>query len=647
MSVNSTFRTLQADNIEGVSPLARNYLKSSFETGTTNGWSVFNTTLTNGLPTGSVTAGSAAVILTATSSNPLSESYSMQAVATTGAAGHGFISDIFTIDRQDQTQVLTGLFSYEATSGIGGSNYSGILGSQTWISYIYDVTNSVWIQPAGFLGMTQNNGPGQCAPITFQTNAVGFGNQYRFAVLCSQAPTTTVTLVFDSFRLSRSVSEVGVPATDWQLNSTILTTTGFGTTTPAVPICYTRRVGDTMEFTGSFTAGTSTGSTASLNLSGVTIDASKLSTSTAGSVVGSFNDSASSTLTIIYGNGKYDLFYDGVTNNQIFIAQVTSTSGRQKATGTNIGSNVIVTFEFSIPIVGISSNVQMSNNTDTRVVTASCNTLAATGYTAGQNVKFTTLAFDTHGAMTPSTGIYLVPVSGYYQVYFAGALANSSPGAFDLFAYVDNVQKDTIITADPSSRQSGSVVVYANAGQAISIRGTASGAFAVTAGVSFAVVRVSGPNVIAASESVNARYYGATTFTPGGALVAFPTKDFDTHNAFNTSTNLYTVPISGKYRVTSSLNASSTGGLGPSQGIFISSYKNSTITGFMGGAYNMSTTTAATTRTVNGSDILQCVAGDTIGVYGAQDGGSTVTTLQNAAGYGTKMNYILIERIGN
>jgi len=271
-------------------------------------------------------------------------------------------------------------------------------------------------------------------------------------------------------------------------------------------------------------------------------------------------------------------------------------------------------------------------------------------YTANTACVYTNVVKDTNAGYNVSTGRYTVQVAGFYEV--SAAMNTTTTGAFTLEVYVNGSDLRRIgeRTTGAVNTLCGTVLLYCNVGDIIDTRGSLTSSLYNSPSMSWMTIAYlpgGSSNANNLNSTVSAKYYGATAFTPAGAVVAFPTKDFDTHNAFNTSTNLYTVPVSGKYKITSSLLFTSTGGLGPSQGVFIVSYKNSIKQSLMGAQYDMSTTTAASTVPLNGSDTLQCNAGDTIAVFGEQDGGSTKTTLSGATTLGTKDNFILIEKVGN
>ena len=173
----------------------------NLELGTTTGWSEFTTAMTGVIPSGVISAGDAAHTLSVvTGGAQLSENYSLDwaSTTTTGTAGEGFISDPFFIDKSDQVKILSFSFNYNLIGGsnLGILNFSGT-SANTFAVYIYDVTNSKWIQPVGVYNMTQSAGT-QFVTGSFQTTSNS--TEYRLAVLIANsfAPTST-TMYFDDF----------------------------------------------------------------------------------------------------------------------------------------------------------------------------------------------------------------------------------------------------------------------------------------------------------------------------------------------------------------------------------------------------------------------------------------------------------------
>lgn len=180
----------------------------NFESGSTTGWSLFNTTLTSLIPTGSISAGAASITTFNTvSSGQLALNYSLQ-TASSGvwAAGQGFLSDAFTIDLEDKSKVLGFNFYYSVISGAANLNFSGT-SNNTFAVYIYDVTNSAWIQPTGVYSMIQNSGSG-IASGSFQTTSNS--TQYRIAILAINASAGAATVYWDDYSVGPQINSASL-----------------------------------------------------------------------------------------------------------------------------------------------------------------------------------------------------------------------------------------------------------------------------------------------------------------------------------------------------------------------------------------------------------------------------------------------------
>jgi hypothetical protein len=641
MAINSNFRTLTADNIEGV-VAPRNYLKNSFENGTTAGWTEMAVTLTSGLPTGTPTISStaaASIALTNTTITPLSLSRSLLVTGAAGwTAGQGFISDEFTIDRMDAGKPLTVSFDYELKSGT--LNFSGTLGSQTLMVYIYDATagGANWIQPAGYLGMNQSSGPGRVTA-TFQTSVVA-GQKYRVAVIASQAVGSACSLEFDNFTCSRVTAPIGPVVTDWVSYTPTVSVTSGSLTNATVTGRY-RRNGDSIQVYGAITFSGASAAFSELFPSlpsGLSFDTAKLaSTSSLAQVLGTvFAYDAASTL-FAPGNVVYR------TATQVDIRMVATQPGINPVNvSTGVFTNIspitfnvgdTISWQFTAPIQGWSSSVQMSNDTDTRVVDFRAYTTSArTMNNTAPTIIFENVDKDSHGAYNAATGVYTVPVSGDYVVsgqMRVGAITMTAGAFFGFSAKVGGTysvrnhytafRAVTASSAGNYAEGSGSVLLTnLQAGQTISVGGWADNATATfTDGANtFCIQRISGPSVVAATETVSMTATTSTTSilsgTPTKAI--FSSVTFDSHSAYNASTGTYTVPVSGKYLVSGFLywnNASSTNSF---RALI---YKNSAKV--IDGSWGIKAgTEAASISTVT----MNCVAGDRIEIFGLQSDGA-------------------------
>lgn len=530
------------------------------ELGTTTGWSLFTTTLTTGIPTGTISAGAASLSsLAVVSSGQLAAKYSLQAAAVASwAAGQGFISDAFNIDTEDQAKVLSFKFAYKLLSPVANVNFSGT-SSNTHAIYIYDVTNSAWIQPAGVYNLTQSSGVGYASG-TFQTTSNS--TQYRIAVLGINASTGSVNMYFDDFAVGPQTTAIAPAMSDWVAftpsGSWVSNTTYTG---------LKRQIGDSYEYQIYWTtSGAPTSTPLTLNIP-ETIDTTKFLQN-----IG--NDSA-----IPFSLGSvFDL---GIQNYPIIATYNNTTSIRIRSfttvTGTNpqavqngnqvtqagpftwgAGDYGMITFK--VPVVGKSSNTVASNDTDTRVVSFSGINTGTQAVTSGTtNINFTARK-DSHGAWTGST--YVVPVAGDYVL---SACVYSTGGSVQMDAYVNGSNKGYVGFSPANTGSSGSILLPSlKAGDLISLRALNTLTIASDADQNLSIYRLSGPATIAATESVQARYSSTagTALGTGVSTLSFPTKGYDTHNAFSGNTT-YNVPVSGKYSVrlkfvTNTINGSST-----------------------------------------------------------------------------------------
>jgi hypothetical protein len=543
MALNSNFRTLTADNIEGLVD-NRNYLKSSFENGTIQGWTEMAVTLTSGLPTGTPTISStaaASIALSATSITPLSGSRSLLVTGAAGwTAGQGFISDEFTLDRMDLGKPLTVTFDYERVTGT--LNFSGTLGSQTLMVYIYDATagGANWIQPAGFLGMNQSSGPGRVTA-TFQTSVVA-GQKYRIAVIASQAVGSACSLEFDNFTCSRVTAPIGPVVTDW----VSYTPTGSWANTTYAGIW--RRVGDTMQGRVRLQCSAiPTNTQLTVNLpAGYTVDLSK------------YPSSQPATVGLAYVEDFALTGYDGFTFvfNATSIGVKVEDSAAGYARSANITGNAIpfawnnqdyIVLDFSVIIAGWSSSVQMSNDTDTRVVAASIYGVGATVPVG--IVNFQTITADTHGAY--SAGVYRFPVSGLYRISVNGF--KTSGVTSDCYLRINGVDVSLMTTASTGGTQgSGTLVTKQNAGDTVAIyNNTATWTPASNNWPWLSIERLSGPSVVAASETVAEirENRAGSVIGTSTTKISYPTVIKSTHSAWDSVNNRFVAPVSGTYSV--------------------------------------------------------------------------------------------------
>jgi len=534
---------------------SQNNANADFETNSTTPWSACTLTFSGNAPTGAPTLSATQMTLSVSSSDPLAGAYSMLLTkAAANAQYQGFISGTLTIDREDTAKVLYGSFAYEVVSGT--VDFSGT-STQTYEIWIYNTVSGAWTQPAGYRGMNQSSGPGKVV-FSFQTDGATANNAYKVAVITQQTGTSAAVVKFDDFQIGPSAIVTGAVVTDWE--SYTPTTQGLGTI--ASVAMYWRRVGANVEIMGNLTTGTITASEAQIGLPGGVTSNSNISTiQMAGTVLLGATTSAYRNLLI-------------ETSKTYMTVGLTTTGGQLvKQNGTTFANSSVLSFQASIPVQGWSSTVQMSNDTDTRVVCANVNTSTSSIATTDSLVTFTNIVNDTHGAYSTSTGLFTVPVSGYYKVtsYLTiSALTLTTGQTFASVLYRNgSLAKPLSVThgngASNAYRTFGSAVVLCNAGDTLAVY--ASNGNTTTALTSATVTnnnvtfeRISGPSVIAANETVAASYWAtANISTSVGSQFNFAGKEYDTHSAVTTGASWkFTAPISGIYNVTAQMNPATT-----------------------------------------------------------------------------------------
>lgn len=606
----------------------------NFELGTTTKWSLFNTTLTGVIPTGSITAGAASITtFSTTSSSPLAGVYSLN-IASSGAitAGQGFISDAFTLDIEDMARPITESFFYEVLSGATNLDFSGT-SSNTWAVYLYNVTDSLWVQPGGGVyNLVQNSGAG-FSNGTFQTSSNG--TQYRLAVICVNASLGASSMLFDDFFFGPQPVITGVPATDWDSYTPVLNSN----TGVSVNTAKWRRIGDTVYVQGKLTYN-GTGSSSSLTVSvptGLSIDSSKLGSSSSDKQTlgnGLSNLATLEVASAVWDSGNNIAFYKNNTSGLL-----------QSSTFT---ASAEFTYEFFSPIQGWSSNVQMSNDTSTRVIAARTNsTPTSASFNNVDYIKFPTMLYDLTSSYSSSTGLYTVPVSGVYSFSGQFGITGGAAGFLDFNIYKNG---SSVNTANPSNISGTEQFAFLNynieliAGDTIGFRWSTDKSSAAISGGStknyLNISRISGPATIASTETVGMSAYKSggnqTASSSYQTVSSYTSTQVDTHGQFNSSTGIYTIPISGLYSLSGNI-AFAANSTGIRLGRIL---KNTASIGIGAEASNLSTSDSITFSLYG---LINCIAGDQINLQAFQNSGGSL-------GYVTDTDIVTrfdIARVGN
>jgi hypothetical protein len=621
------------------------------------------TPLTSGTLTRSFGAGTASITYTSNTyesasivNGALASSYSMQLFASAATTvGLGFCSDAFYIDASDQAKVLTWKFNYKAVSGSSNVNWSGTSSNSFAVAF-YDVVNSSWLYGSSGFGMTQSSGVGY-ATGTFQTNLTT--TQIRMVVYNANATAGGTDLYFDDFTVGPQTAPLGVPATDWK--SFTLTIGGVsGTPTPGTntQAAYSRRVGDSLEiryFLSQTAAGSNgTGAYKFPLPAGYVIDTTKAAVTTnangqGGTAVGygsgantASNAAQTATPLIVYA-------YD--TTNLTLIGMNTASPAQLEQVGSGFlnlsNTTILYSFTAIVPIVGWSANVQMSNDTDTRVIDARMTGATATVTSSYSDVTWSTIVTDRAGAMGATT--YTIPISGDYdfdgQLYMSATTIaagnsvtvslNSAGSTLLEQTYVYQGTNTTSVSIPFSFHK---IALTAGTAVKIQVKSTTT-APVITASATenfFSIGRISGPSVNALTESVNGRYFSsASTITSSLATITYATKTRDSHSAYSGGT--WTCPTTGMYLFTAGIATSGTVALNTTLDLQIvqagSASQTSEQIVYAGGV--------ETNLAANVCDEFYCLAGDTITVKVASSATTPTIVASN------NRNFFSWSRIGN
>lgn len=554
------------------------------------------------------TGGSPACTIARSTTTPLDGAADLNFVKdAANRQGEGFSYD-FTIDRAYQGTIQQIAFNYEVISGTYASGDMTV--------WVYDVTNAVLLpQPSGN-SIISTSVPSQQGQCTFQTSINS--TSYRLIFHVSTTSASAYTLAFDNISVGPQVTSTGGPVVD--LGTETWTDNQANATTSV-----------TLYRNGSIlrAVGLTTFSGASSGQFTITIPSQYTPIYT--DYTNNKNYSVGRGKAIDSGSAVYDgdCVTTATNSMQLYLTGTGATYASQSNTSATApftwASGDSFNFDVSWPVVGWQSSTVMSTSANTRPVVF-YGTGTGISITANvTNIPFTSVK-DSVSAWTGST--YVVAVPGDYRVSFSGSAAAVTGIDF----YKNNSSYRTGDQVANTNYRASASIIYTNlvVGDIISIRGD------VTTTVNNAQLSIDllqSPQQIAASESINARYYASATSISGSlATIVWSTKDYDSHNSM--SSGVYTCPAPGKYRVVAQLTLSAT---------FVLNNVNTIQIQKNGAAVSDATeyvAAAVTNYIIDIDDVISCNAGDQIRVQ-LSSGGTTPAIVSS----NTK-NFITINREG-
>lgn len=503
------------------------------------------------------TGGSPTVTTSVTSTVPLDgvKSYLLTKPAS-NVQGQGWAVP-FTVDPAYRAKSLKISADFIVNSGtfVAGSNgASPTDGDLIWT--VYDVTNSVIIEPSNIKMFSQSSTISDKFEATFQTSATGAS--YRLIAHVASTSALAFELKVDNITVSPSNYVYGSPITDmqpWPITPTGSWTGGNATYTGK----YSRN-GDRMsgqldiELTGA-----PTGTTLTLNMLPFVIDTAKLVQSS-NLVIGDIAYRSAGN----YYHGKVL----ATSSTTLRCIQLTSPTTSAVVMGTDItatspgtfttGDFVRITFR-DVPIVGWSSSVQMSDSYDSRLISTRIYKNGTQTYSTLTKLTSFTVDSDKTGMWDATNNRFNILSPGDYQL-FSNLYSTAATTANQQLAY--KVNGGTTMYYGNAPNTSGAInasmggsdiIPGLKAGDYVEIYGYSDASVTVQSGITasrFSLSRIASPQTISATETIVASYGVASGQTlTAAAIIKGDTKVVDTHGAYNTSTGVYTVPAAGLYRI--------------------------------------------------------------------------------------------------
>lgn len=603
----------------------------------TTGWATYADAAGN-VPVDGLGGSATNLTFSRSTSAPLrgSASFSIAQANSSSLQGKGVSYD-FAISTTDQAKVLSISFDYNAsttflaadatTAPLNDGTTTTNAGNSDVEVFIYDVTNAV-LTPVSPQTITANGANNAIFKGIFQTASNSTSYRLILHVATASANATGWTLKYDNVYVGpQNIASSGSPITDWAAYTP--TFTGFGT--PTGVSFFSRRVGDSLEVHGYFTAGTTTATQAQITLgynggsANVTIDTTKILT---GTLIGTFAVGRNSATEF-----NWSPLASGANNYFTIGEQASTLTSLSAANGNTLGSSGnVMSVYLRVPVLGFSSNTIMSSDSNNRIVAFQSLGTPAVAPTTGNPFIFPTVGIDTHGCYNTVTGEYRVPVSGLYQI---NALISIAAVSIEFFVYKNGVSERKICQSSASANHAvaGSTLVKCLAGDLLTIV-TGGNTTTMNPHTFISIQLISGPATIAASETVSTRWAtSSSTITASLGKITFLAKSYDSHNAMSGGST-FTCPTAGKYSVDTNILIGGTWYLNAVMEVHI--YKNGVTV-----KRNL-TSAAGATSYVGGyiSDVVSCVAGDTLEIWAVATNTSPVIV-------GDTNCHVAIVRVGN
>jgi hypothetical protein len=405
-----------------------------------------------------------------------------------------------------------------------------------------------------------------------------------------------------------------------------------------------------VKFTGA--PGTWTGIAAALP-TGQTIDTAKVPSSTAfESSLGSLSVFDSGTRVFVGG-----VIYNTSTTVRAYTSDPVSSDGAvTNASPMTFASGDSVSFDFSVPVAGWSSNTTISTDFGGRDVV-----FHASGTPTGTvNGSYNTLTYPTVSkntvSMSYSSGVLTILESGFYDLSAGVRYNKNTWGA---------AESGEVAVYKNSSTQLGSGLerawatantgltpqvtlpgVYLSAGETVEVKGAATTGATLSSSETaayFYVAKRSSPQTLMGMEVVAAVFSSNSTQNipnSTSTIVNYSNKFLDTHGAVTTGVSWkFTAPVSGMYEISSANQYAALGGWAAGEEATLEVYKNGSQHARLDAEFMQAT--HSTYVFLSGSPrIISLSEGDYIDVRTRQNSGAALDLTSSSA-----ENWISIKKI--
>jgi hypothetical protein len=596
-----------------VSTGAKNYVAApDFESGTTAGWNLSKDSGTTVPISGGIGGGTTGFsALTIDNATPLAGTGSLVLNKNAGdVRGSTVYSNNITIDLEDTVRTLQLTFSYRTPT----TNYT----SGDLSVFIWDVNGSNLIpMSASSLDATVGG------PANFFGTFIPSSNRvYRIIFQFTTTNANALLMNLDSVVLGPQVipnaAAIGAE-TSW----TPTFSAGFGTVIN-IDMKY-RRIGDNLIADGLFQIGLVAGTIATFTLpSGLTAKVD-LSPGSLQRVVGKFwtNSSVATQIktgTLLVANGSNLVSFS--------IDDYTSAIAPVQSAGMNVssflGNNLYLNIQLTTPISQWTTNINLATDFTEYAYNTSSSTTATdtTSFANGMQgapIQVITsnlsrrVRFQRPIQPTDKLSIEFSHSSDPSVWYpLESQVAGMGGTNIAMWSIQNTTQYGVQLVRVAGSKTDVDVWFSAYAFPSGATFGSAGSAWTGASSVNWRVRKVSNGNMSEIPPIVIADY----TNDPGTAIavsIKFSSKTQDTHNAFSTTTGIFTCPISGNYQVSCSISMSAI-----NQNLLV--VKNGTFYRFFGVA-------SAITQLGWPSMVIKCVAGDTLQI---QSTNAVTTAAANA-----------------